>query len=148
MLKKSLIVTATTLVAGLLSLNSFALDMPNAADLKDAATELLTGKDGDAVEATADAAEAATDTAAVVEDAAVETAATEGEVATDNGFAALDTNTDGVISMDEAQASESDLTDHWAAADTNSDGQLDASEFSAFELGEMPAAVEEAAPAH
>lgn len=48
-------------------------------------------------------------------------------------FKMLDTNQDGYISAEEAQA-HGDLTSQWNSVDQNSDGQIDQSEFSAFEI--------------
>ena len=47
-------------------------------------------------------------------------------------FQALDTNGDGVISQQEADANP-ELASNWQQADKNADGQVDMSEFSAFE---------------
>jgi len=47
-------------------------------------------------------------------------------------FNKLDTNQDGYISQQEAQA-DKQLTQDWSKADSNQDGQIDQSEFSAFE---------------
>ncbi|RRQ21498.1 EH domain-containing protein [Thiohalobacter thiocyanaticus] len=51
----------------------------------------------------------------------------------DELFKMLDTNQDGYISAEEAQA-HGDLTSQWNSVDQNSDGQIDQSEFSAFEI--------------
>ncbi len=47
-------------------------------------------------------------------------------------FGKLDTNGDGLISMEEA-AADSKLTESWSAVDANQDGQIERAEFSAFE---------------
>ncbi len=48
-------------------------------------------------------------------------------------FTDVDSNEDGVISMDEATAAMPDLTDDaFAAADTDGDGSLNAEEFAAM----------------
>lgn len=47
-------------------------------------------------------------------------------------FSNLDTNQDGYISQDEAQAHQQ-LSSNWQDADRNADNQIDQSEFSAFE---------------
>lgn len=51
----------------------------------------------------------------------------------DEMFKQLDTDQDGYISAEEAQA-HGDLTSQWDSVDQNSDGQVDQSEFSAFEV--------------
>lgn len=48
-------------------------------------------------------------------------------------FKQLDTDQDGYISAEEAEA-HGDLTSQWNSVDKNSDGQVDQSEFSAFEV--------------
>jgi hypothetical protein len=59
-------------------------------------------------------------------------------------FSQLDTNGDGKISKDEAQAAmapgedASQLDSNFAQADKNADGELDQSEFSAFESMQQP----------
>lgn len=50
----------------------------------------------------------------------------------ENSFEALDTNNDGSVSRQEAQA-RSDVVVNWRRIDQNDDGQLDVVEFSAFE---------------
>lgn len=50
----------------------------------------------------------------------------------DVSFSALDSNSDGYLSKDEAE-SDAGLKDQWAAIDSNADGHIDKSEFSAFE---------------
>jgi len=58
-------------------------------------------------------------------------------------FNKLDSNQDGYISQQEAQA-DKQLTEDWSKVDTNKDGKIEESEFSAFEesmgsgSGEMP----------
>ena len=51
-------------------------------------------------------------------------------------FEAIDTNGDGYISEQEAQAQQR-LLDSWGDVDLNSDGKIDQSEFSAFETEEV-----------
>ncbi len=48
------------------------------------------------------------------------------------GFKALDTDADGVINMQEAEANKG-ISANYNKLDSNKDGNLDASEFSAFE---------------
>jgi len=62
-------------------------------------------------------------------------------------FNKLDTNHDGYISKEEANA-DSQLTDDWENADTNSDGKINAAEFSAFEeyMEPEPGGLPEPAP--
>ena len=51
---------------------------------------------------------------------------------TSAGFNALDTDANGVISMQEAEGNKG-ISANYNKLDTNKDGNLDASEFSAFE---------------
>ncbi len=50
-------------------------------------------------------------------------------------FKALDTNGDGVVSMQEAQANDN-VADEFADGDANDDGVLDMEEFAKMEIGE------------
>jgi Ca2+-binding EF-hand superfamily protein len=50
-----------------------------------------------------------------------------------SGFAALDTDNNGAISAEEAQANET-LSSSWTSLDANLDGQIDEAEFSAMEM--------------
>lgn len=50
---------------------------------------------------------------------------------------ALDRNGDGIVSLDEVNRGH-DLLRWWQAADRNRDGYLDRTEFSVFELSEIP----------
>jgi hypothetical protein len=59
-------------------------------------------------------------------------------VAGEEAFVALDSNSDGIISSEEATVNEL-LYKSWETADTNQDGSVDAAEFSAFEAKVMPA---------
>lgn len=59
-------------------------------------------------------------------------------------LAQLDTNADGVLSLEEVQAAFADVTaEQFAAADSNADGSLDADELAAAqEAGTIPAAID------
>ncbi len=50
-------------------------------------------------------------------------------------FKALDTDGDGVLSMQEAQANDN-VADEFADGDVNGDGMLDTEEFAKMEIGE------------
>ncbi|MEE9342138.1 MAG: hypothetical protein V3V12_00730 [Gammaproteobacteria bacterium] len=139
-MKKSALITVFAFFASLVSVSSFALELPKTDALKDAAVEMLGGKDiADKATEAVEEATAATENADVATDAV---AATD-EVKASDDFAAIDSNADGMISMDEATVAEhTDLVNGWSTVDANADGQLDAAEFSAFEMTEIPAAVE------
>ncbi|MGD8633959.1 MAG: hypothetical protein PVF85_10340 [Anaerolineales bacterium] len=62
-------------------------------------------------------------------------------------FDEIDSNGDGYISRDEAQAMPSLAdVDHWAKYDKDDDGQIDAVEFSAFEAKHMEKETQEPQP--
>jgi hypothetical protein len=53
-------------------------------------------------------------------------------------FDGLDKNSDGYISITEAQG-DPDLLKHWVVLDTDADGKIEIVEFSAFESEDAPA---------
>lgn len=71
-------------------------------------------------------------------DAAKEDVQKVAEAAKGSGMSALDTNQDGVISAEEAQANP-DLAKSFESIDENKDGKIDAAEFAQFEAIQTPA---------
>lgn len=68
-------------------------------------------------------------------------AALAGETGNENVFNALDKNSDGVISKEEA-ASVEKLVNDWSAIDTDKSGSIEVSEFAALESAEAYSPVE------
>ena len=68
-------------------------------------------------------------------------AALAGETGNENVFNALDKNSDGVISKEEAAGVEK-LVNDWSAIDTDKSGSIEVSEFAALESAEAYSPVE------